>query len=426
MALPLVTDVDAGLIVYDCMDELGAFRFAPKQLQQREAALFRRADVVFTGGRSLYRAKRERHRNVWCFPSCVDAGHFAHDVEWTDPWPHLAGPRLGYYGVIDERIDYGLLDRVARERPDWQLLMVGPFAKIDPATVPRRANLHWLGQQAFESLPRFAAHWDVCMMPFALNEATRYISPTKTLEYMAAGKPIVSTRVRDVAEPYGHLVQIADHWAQFVELCEAVMRETPAQRTSRARQMRDLALDQCWDDTVAAMERIVFTREGSSVAADASRPARVEEVTLQLDADGRVRETYGQREVLGIEPQARRLHLAAGQTLGYCDLFAVIPLPQLVDLLGRHAPRGVREAAADLRETRKPVRIDASDARRAPDSLPGDDGEAACDETERFARNVVRIQNWLATQDIHPAASDFGDVRRDVADPGAPRVHQAR
>ncbi|HWJ04993.1 MAG TPA: glycosyltransferase [Steroidobacteraceae bacterium] len=422
MALPLVADAEAGLVVYDCMDELSAFRFAPKQLQQREAALFRRADVVFTGGRSLYRAKRDRHPDVWCFPSCVDVRHFARGEDGSDPWPHLPRPRLGYYGVIDERLDYALLDRVACERPDWQLFMVGPFAKVDPADVPHRPNLHWLGQQAFETLPRFVASWDVCLMPFVLNEATRHISPTKTLEYMAAGKPIVSTRVRDVAEPYGHLVQIADHWAQFVELCEAAMQETPLQRAGRARQMRDLAHDQCWDDTVAAMERIVFARAG---APGSARPSRVEEVTLQLDDEGRVREAHGRREVLRIEPQARRLRLAAGAVLGYCDLFAAIPLPRLVELLGDDAPRGVRAAAAELRELRRHEAGQRRDGRataaRAIASRSGAD-----DDTERFARNVVRIQNWLATQDIHPAASDFGDGRRDSTDAATHRVHLAR
>jgi glycosyltransferase involved in cell wall biosynthesis len=411
MALPLVTDVEAGPIVYDCMDELGAFRFAPKQLQQREAALFRRADVVFTGGRSLHRAKRDRHRDVWCFPSGVDALHFDRDADWTDPWPHVHGPRLGYYGVIDERIDYALLDRVARDRPEWQLFMVGPFAKIDPGSVPRRPNVHWLGQQAFESLPRLAAFWDVCIMPFALNEATRHISPTKTLEFMAAGKPIVSTRVRDVAEPYGQLVHVADHWAQFVELCEAALRENDTQRASRARQMRELAVDQCWDDTVAAMERIVFERDDAPD--EHVQAVRVDEVTLALDEDGNIHETHGQREVLRIEPQARRLRLATGETLGYCDLFAVIPLPRLVDLLGHGAPQGVRDAAADLRrghEDREETDTDATHAAVGADVW--------ADDAERFARNVERIQNWLATQDIHPAVTDFSGVRRQ-AEPAA-------
>ena len=187
MALPLVAEIDARSIVYECTDELSALRSAPRQLQQREAALLKRADVVFAGGRSLYRAKSGRHPLVMCIPNAVDAEHFRPDPAWQDPWPDIARPRLGYFGVIDERIDMALLDRMAHDRPAWQILMVGPVARIDPDKLPRRSNIHWLGQHAYESLPRLVAFWDACLMPFVLNEATRYICPAKTLEYMAAG-----------------------------------------------------------------------------------------------------------------------------------------------------------------------------------------------------------------------------------------------
>ena len=379
MALPLVADVRASRVVYDCMDDLAAFRFAPLQLQQREAALLRRADHVFTGGRSLYRARRDRHADVWCFPSCVDAAHFAPREEWTDPWPAIGHPRIGYYGVIDERIDYALLERLAAERPDWQWFMVGPVVKVDPATMPRRDNLHWVGQQAFESLPRIAASWDLCMMPFALNEATRHISPTKTLEYMAAGKPVVSTPVRDVAEPYGHLVRVADAAAPFIEACEAALAEAPGQRERRAREMRELATDLCWDDTVAAMESIVF---GPAVAA-AGETLAASEVALALDESGAPVEAETGRRVVAIEAPARRVRLADGTVLRYDTLAAGVPLPKLVELLGRSAPRGVRAAA------------DALGAEHA--------GRSAEPREARFAEQVVRIHNWLGVVDIRAA-----------------------
>ncbi|HEX6573023.1 MAG TPA: glycosyltransferase [Steroidobacteraceae bacterium] len=381
MALPLVAEVPARKVVYDCMDELAAFRSAPRQLQQREAALLRRADVVFTGGRSLYRARRDRHHDVWCFPSCVDARHFAPRDGWPEPWPSLGHPRIGYFGVIDERIDYALLDRVAGERPDWQWFMVGPTVKVDPKDLPRRENLHWLGQHAFETLPRLAAAWDVCMMPFALNEATRHISPTKTLEYMAAGKPIVSTRIRDVAEPYAPLVRIGDGAAQFIEACEEALAESAAQRDRRAREMRELSEDLCWDDTAAAMEAIVF---GSRPALP-EPPVSHDEVTISLDDPGDVVVAHpGNARVVAIEAPARRLRLAHGASLRYDSLNANVPLPQLVELLGAHAPRGVREAAAHLRE-------------QAPGDAPATDSDAS------FARRIVRIHNWLATVDIRPS-----------------------
>jgi len=258
MALPLVADVDARAVVYDCMDELSAFRFAPRQLRQREAALLKRADVVFTGGRSLYRAKNGRHDDVLCLPSAVDAARFNPDEQWLDPWPHIGRPRFGFYGVIDERMDLMLVERLARTRPEWEIFMVGPVVKIDPGTLPRRDNLRWLGQQAYDSLPRMLAFWDVCIMPFALNEATRYISPTKTLEYMAAGKPIVSTRVRDVADCYATTVHVADTAMSFIRACEAALEEAEPQRAERREAMRGLASDHSWDATVARMESAVF------------------------------------------------------------------------------------------------------------------------------------------------------------------------
>jgi UDP-galactopyranose mutase len=404
MALPLVAGVAAHKVVYDCMDELAAFRFAPRQLQQREAALLRRADVVFTGGRSLYRARRDRHHDVWCFPSGVDARHFAPREDWADPWPSLGRPRIGYCGVIDERIDYALLDRLAAERPEWQWIMVGPVVKMDPKDLPRRANLHWLGQQAFETLPRLVAAWDVCMMPFALNDATRHISPTKTLEYMAAGKPVVSTRVRDVAEPYASLVRVADGPAQFLEACENALAEAAEPRARRAREMCELAEDLCWDDTAAAMEAIVFDARPRL----AEPPLERDEATVVLDAQGDVvvagdpgEHPSGVR-VLGVEAPARQLQLANGPHLRYDTLSAQVPLPRLVELLGRHAPRGVREAAAALRTL-------ASSTEDA-----GDPGAAA-----DFSRNVVRIHHWLATVDIRPSmsAADHGatEAERTVA-----------
>ncbi|HET9693578.1 MAG TPA: glycosyltransferase [Steroidobacteraceae bacterium] len=394
MALPLVANVAARKVVYDCMDELAAFRFAPRQLPQREAALLRRADVVFTGGRSLYRAKRDRHPDVWCFPSGVDARHFASRPDWTDPWPALDHPRIGYYGVIDERIDYALLDRLACERPDWHWFMVGPVTKVDPATLPRRPNLHWVGQQAFESLPRLAAAWDVCMMPFALNEATRHISPTKTLEYMAVGKPIVSTGIRDVAEPYGHVVRIADDAARFIEACEDVLAESETRRARRAREMRDLAEDSCWDVTASAMESIVFGPAGPAAETAEQRP----EVTIALDAAGdAIVEVASGARVLAVEVPARRLRLADGSMLRYDTLVADVPLPALVDLLGAGAPRGVHDAAAALR---------THHAREA-----AVDGEHA----DRFSGQAVRIHNWLHAVDIRSslprAAAATGSIQ---------------
>jgi glycosyltransferase involved in cell wall biosynthesis len=215
MALKFARDLRAAVRVYDCMDELSAFRGAPRELQGLERELFERADLVFTGGQSLYESKRGLHPSVHLFPSSVDAEHFR---KARGPLPDPAdqraikGPRIGFFGVIDERLDLELLERIARECPDWSLVILGPVVKIDPSSLPRLPNIHYLGQKRYEELPAYLANWDVAIMPFALNESTRFISPTKTLEYLAGGKPVVSTMIRDVVTPYADsgLVQVAE------------------------------------------------------------------------------------------------------------------------------------------------------------------------------------------------------------------------
>ncbi len=288
MALPLATGLQAGQgprgVVYDCMDELTAFRNAPRQLVQRENALFKMADLVFTGGRSLYNAKKGRHPDVHCFPSSVDACHFAKASSDHPLQAGIARPRLGYCGVIDERLDLSLVEALAEARPDWQVVMVGPTAKIDPAVLPRHSNIHWLGQQSYADLPAFISSWDVCLMPFALNEATRYISPTKTLEYMACGRPSVSSPIKDVVEPYGHLVSIADNAHDFVAACEAILRRTPQEQAQHARALAGVVAGTSWDATAHAMGALIAQADArvESEPVAQARPGEGEEARLHL------------------------------------------------------------------------------------------------------------------------------------------------
>ncbi len=282
--LPLLSPQHAGLVVYDCMDELSAFKNPPKQLLQRETALLKIADLVFTGGPSLYEAKRGRHDNAHCFPSSVDAVHFQRALDRGNDHPlHAAipGPRLGYYGVIDERFDAGLIAALADAHPEWQLVLVGPVVKIDPASLPQRENIHYLGQQSYQELPRFLAGWDVCLLPFALNEATRYISPTKVLEYMAAELPAVSTAIKDVEDPYSDIVRVAHSHEEFIDACEAALAMTPVLRSALAEKMRAVVETTSWDATADAMRALLANtppsgkgaklnqQDGASVAASA-------------------------------------------------------------------------------------------------------------------------------------------------------------
>lgn len=259
MALGFTSHLQPDAVVYDCMDELSCFAHAPAELRQLEQELLRRADVVFTGGQSLYEAKRHLHRNIHPFPSSVDVEHFAQArVVDTDPEDQrdIPRPRLGFFGVIDERMDLELLAGIAEARAHWQIVILGPLAKIDPVTLPRRRNIHYLGPKTYAQLPQYIAGWDIALLPFARNDATRYISPTKTPEYLAAGKPVVSTSIRDVIRPYAHqgLVRIADSVEGFVDACEAAMTEDAVARQRDA----DVFLRQTsWDGTWTRMQRLV-------------------------------------------------------------------------------------------------------------------------------------------------------------------------
>lgn len=266
MALPLLDAVPARAVVYDCMDELSAFDFAPPQLLQREAELLQRADVVLTGGPSLYEAKKSRHANVHCFPSAVDVAHFAPAAGRVDT-SDIAHPRLGFFGVIDERLDSALIAALAQAEPDWQVVMVGPVVKIDPASLPRAANIHWLGQQPYAALPALVQGWQVCLLPFALNAATRFISPTKTLEYMAAEKPVVSTAVHDVVTLYGDQIRVASDAASFIALCRAALAEAAARRLIRVATMRAAVARTSWDRTAHAMRRLINAAAGGDAVA---------------------------------------------------------------------------------------------------------------------------------------------------------------
>jgi UDP-galactopyranose mutase len=263
MALPLALSLDPDAAVYDCMDELSLFAGAPPELLGLEEQLLEYADVMFTGGPSLYRAKQSRHPNVHCFSSSVDADHFrlrdvvGNEVSEAEDQAELPHPRLGFYGVIDERLDLDIVRRLAEAHPEWQIVLVGPVVKIDPVRLPRMPNIHYFGQRSYEELPRYLAGWDVCLLPFARNEATRFISPTKTLEYMAAELPIVSTPITDVAEPYGHIVYLGDTPENFISACEAALASPPEERAGRAAQMRQVLAGTSWDVTVSAMERLL-------------------------------------------------------------------------------------------------------------------------------------------------------------------------
>jgi UDP-galactopyranose mutase len=273
MMLPFSRHIDAVATVYDCMDELANFRFAPPQLLELERELIASSDVVFTGGYSLYEAKKDRHPNVHPFPSSVDRAHFA-QARAMDAAPDdqcsLPRPRFGFYGVIDERMDLDMISALADAHPEWSIVMVGPIVKIDPADLPHRANIHYLGGKKYEELPVYLGGWDVALMPFAINDSTKFISPTKTPEYLAGGRPVVSTPITDVIRHYGDLkaVFIADGTQAFIEGCEKAL--ALSQGSDEWLDTVDAKLANIsWDTTYARMAGLV--REAANVTVSGPR-----------------------------------------------------------------------------------------------------------------------------------------------------------
>lgn len=251
-----------GLTVYDCMDELSAFKFAPDELKDLEKRLLDKADVVFTGGQSLFEAKKHLHANIHPFQSSIEKSHFE-KARWQlfEPLDQacIKGVKIGFYGVIDERFDMELIRSMADARPEWQIILIGPVVKIDPATLPKNQNIHYLGSKTYDELPEYLSGWSIALIPFLLNESTQFISPTKTPEYLSAGKPVVSTAIRDVVNPYGrqNLVSIATDSEDFiVEIEKLLSRLDNGEWLAR---VDEFLLDNSWDNTATSMINLMLT-----------------------------------------------------------------------------------------------------------------------------------------------------------------------
>jgi glycosyltransferase involved in cell wall biosynthesis len=260
MALQFTGELTPETVIYDSMDELSAFRFAPPQLLQFEEELFKKADVVFTGGNSLYQAKKNRHHNIHAMPSSIDKEHFgqARSIQHEpDDQMGIGFPRLGFFGVVDERFDIELLREVSAQRPNWQFVIIGPVVKINPDDLPRAYNIHYLGPKTYTELPQYIAHWDIALILFALNESTEFISPTKTPEYLAAGKPVISTAIKDVVQPYGiaGLVQIIDDKESFISAAEKIFSDT--EKDGWLTNVDHFLENDSWDNTFYKMNALI-------------------------------------------------------------------------------------------------------------------------------------------------------------------------
>lgn len=259
MAIAWALDAfDVKGIVYDCMDELAQFKNPPSGLIENEQKLLREADVVFTGGYELWLKKSQQHPNVHFFGCGVEYDHFAKaqsdNTEVPEDVREIASPVLGWFGVIDERMDYDIVREMAALKPEWNFVFVGPVVKVDPANLPQSSNIYWIGQRNYDVLPNYCKAFDICIMPFALNDATEFINPTKALEYLATGRPVISTAVRDVVRQYMEVIPIAKDGGEFIHAAEMLMAE---QGTDRIKKGIYKAKNASWEATVAQMKQLI-------------------------------------------------------------------------------------------------------------------------------------------------------------------------
>lgn len=277
MALAIGNSFNPDFVIYDCMDELSLFKNAPAILKQREKELFNKADLVFTGGHNLYQAKKNSHYNIHPFPSSIDKEHFNPARTITaqpDDMAHIPHPRFGFYGVIDERFDIDLIKNVAENKPEWHFVIIGPVVKIDPESLPKLNNIHYLGEKNYKQLPQYLAGWDIAFIPFLRNDSTKYISPTKTPEYLAAGRPVISTSIKDVVNPYGirNLVQIADTAEEFIKAGEFELSRKD--RAQWLQKVDEFLSQNSWDKTWMKMQQLITsTKEGKYAARKSMMPA---------------------------------------------------------------------------------------------------------------------------------------------------------
>jgi len=248
------------LVIYDCMDELSAFKFASPGLKEAEQELLKKADVVFTGGYSLYHAKKHLHHNIYPFPSSIEKEHFSRARVYNqDPadQQYISHPRLGFFGVLDERFDIDLIRETATQKPGWNFIFIGPVVKIHPDDLPRRENIFFLGAKSYDELPAYISGWDIALIPFAINESTKFISPTKTPEYLAAGKPVISTAIKDVVDPYGkqNLVSIIHSVPEFIDAGEKILQQK--NKTKWLEEVDEFLAENSWENTFTKMNAII-------------------------------------------------------------------------------------------------------------------------------------------------------------------------
>ncbi|NWF52541.1 MAG: glycosyltransferase [Nitrospirae bacterium] len=256
------------LVIYDCMDDFTSL-ISPYEDREKnfkdERELLKRADIVFAGGYSIADLKKKLRKDIHVFPSAVDTEHFKKalldSTEIPDDIKDIKHPILGYWGAIDERINHRLLESLALRHPDWSIVLLGPIVKQKIKNISyldRVKNIFWLGAKEYSLLPNYAKAFDICLNPFIMTREGKHLSPTKTLEYLATGKPVISTPIIDVVKFYEGIVNIADNLEKFEMEVKRCLKEE-ADETMKLKRISFTA-NKTWEDTIRKMEELIINK----------------------------------------------------------------------------------------------------------------------------------------------------------------------
>ena len=272
---PLLDSLEHSAVVYDIMDEHSAFSFARRDMRELEARLLRDADLVFAGTNTLAERKREFAPQVRYLPCGVEFEHFsaaaAKNLHVPPVLSGVSGPVIGYFGAVDDRLDFDMLLAAAMRHPDWTILLAGPWlATKSRAEVQSQPNILMPGLVPYAELPAYLARFDVAVLPFVLNELTMHIHPTKVLEYLASRTPVVSTPIPDVVKFYSGIVKIASTPDEFIAAVENLLNTPDADAVERGYQM---ARASSWDALVESMRVDLEKAVGKHKTPKEPRPA---------------------------------------------------------------------------------------------------------------------------------------------------------
>ncbi|MBN1593755.1 MAG: glycosyltransferase [Candidatus Coatesbacteria bacterium] len=252
---PIIDSLDHAAVVYDIMDEHSAFGFARRETMELERRLLESADVVFAGTNALAERKAEFAPDIKYYPCGVEFDHFSSALGGSLPVPaalsEVEGPVIGYFGAVDDRLDFDMIFAVARAYPEWNFLLAGPWlSSRQRSELETTGNIILPGLVDYSELPAYLARFDVAILPFVLNKLTLHIHPTKALEYLASRTPVISTAIPDVVKFYSGIIDIVSTADEFASAVERALEKPNEDAIERG---FELARSSSWENMVENM-----------------------------------------------------------------------------------------------------------------------------------------------------------------------------